>query len=379
MHDRSIAPPPGGVTPAPPPLGWLIPLLVCPVCRGALTYRSDDPDGRQGLLHHLAGACGEVYPVIDLIPRLLVGAHRAALVRAKASWFASDPRRRALARDWATATGEGRRDLVVGFDHEWSHFPRVGTDELRSVFERYFDLVPPLAFSERATVLDAGCGAGRWAYEVATRGPRVIAVDLGTSIELASANTSATGRVACVQADLHHLPLEPRVVDWAYTLGVLHHLGAPALALGQVARAVRRDGLVLVYVYYALDGRGPAYRATFRAADAARRVISRLPRRVVLAIATLIAGVVYFPLARAAALLGRLGLGSLARGLPLSFYSSSSFTVMRNDSLDRFGTRVERRYTRDAMVELMSSAGLGRVEIAPGAPYWHAVGVVGAG
>ena len=35
--------------------------------------------------------------------------------------------------------------------------------------------------------------------------------------------------------------------------------------------------------------------------------------------------------------------------MPLSFYRDCSFYVMRNDSLNRFGTRLERRFTRDLL------------------------------
>src|SRR5207253_1766641 len=120
------------------------------------------------------------------------------------------------------------------------------------------------------TVLDAGAGAGRWAFEVSQRGPRVIAVDLGRSIEVTRANTSPD-RVACVQADLEALPLAAASVDWAYSLGVLHHTRDPQAALAKVVAAVRPGGTVLLYLYYALDQRGPLFRGLFQTVDLARR------------------------------------------------------------------------------------------------------------
>lgn len=357
-------------------LHWLVPLLICPVCGHRLKYRAD-PDDEDGLLYHAEPACAESYPVIDGIPRLLVGSGRAGLVREKACWFSATDTRSALLTSWRSSRPPVPTAAVVaGFDYEWKRFQAVGTEELDVVFRSYTDVLPADSFTEGLLVVDAGCGAGRWAYEVARRGPRVIAVDLGLSVEVARRNTASTGRVACVQADVQRLPLARGAFDWAYTLGVLHHLDRSAEALDQIARTVRSSGHVLVYVYYALEGRGPAYRLIFRAVDLLRRVLSRSPRPIAFAIATAVAILVYFPLARSAQLLARLGLSSLAERMPLSFYRERSLEIMRNDSLDRFGTRLERRYTRDAMLALMRSAGLADVMVSPRPPFWHAIGRV---
>jgi hypothetical protein len=47
---------------------------------------------------------------------------------------------------------------------------------------------------------------------------------------------------------------------------------------------------------------------------------------------------------------------------------------MRTDALDRFGTRLERRFTRSEVVEMMQRAGLERVDVSSQMPYWCAIG-----
>lgn len=359
-------------------LAWLVPLLVCPACRRSLAFQPDDGSGDEGVLRHDAGACAEAYPVVDGIPRLLTGAERAAFARERRAWFERTAARRALLAAWSVGGALAHGDSVVrSFDYEWRRFAAVGTPELQDVFGLYFDQIEPALFADEFVVLDAGCGAGRWALEVARHGSRVIAMDLGKSIELARRNTVATGRVACVQADLHDLPLRAAAVDWAYSLGVLHHLEDPRLALARIVDAVRADGIVLLYLYYALDDRGLAYRALFRVVDGVRRMTSRLPRPAVLAFAWVVALAVYWPLARFGALAERAGARALARGLPLSFYRGRSLRLMVNDSLDRFGTRLERRYTWDELAALMHEIGLEEIRISPNPPYWHAIGRAG--
>ncbi len=354
-------------------LDWAVPLLRCPVCHGGLRLSAEPEDGEQGQLAHEDARCVEVYPVIDGVPRLLVGTERSVLVRDRAHWFQGTPGRRAIAARWSGPVVEDR--LVRGFDAEWSRFDAVRSAELSTVFDMYFDLVPDHLKSSDQTVLDAGCGAGRWAIELASRGTRVLAIDLGRSIDIAHRNAAGMDRIACVHADLRALPVRDGAVDWAYSLGVLHHLDRPGPALANIVRAVRPGGLVLLYLYYALNRRAIAYRALFRLADVIRRVTSRAPHTVVLVVSTAVAILVYWPLARLSALLAQAGLRSLALAIPLSFYRDRSLRFMRNDSLDRFGTSIEHRYTRGAMEQLMRSADMSQIRFSDRAPYWHAVGV----
>ncbi len=48
---------------------------------------------------------------------------------------------------------------------------------------------------------------------------------------------------------------------------------------------------------------------------------------------------------------------------------------MRTDALDRFGTPLEIRLSRDDLITMMQKAGLERIEISPRAPYWCARGI----
>ena len=83
------------------------------------------------------------------------------------------------------------------------------------------------------------------------------------------------------------------------------------------------------------------------------------------------AAAIYYPLARSAYLLERTGLN--VEGLPLAAYRHRSFYVMRTDALDRFGTRLEQRFTRDQIRNMMLACGLERVAFSE-RTFWCAVG-----
>lgn len=86
----------------------------------------------------------------------------------------------------------------------------------------------------------------------------------------------------------------------------------------------------------------------------------------------IVAGVVYYPLAKFALLIERTGRN--VSNLPLSYYRHASFYTMATDSLDRFGTRLEHRYTRSEIEAMMEASGLEDVKFSDQAPFWVACG-----
>jgi SAM-dependent methyltransferase len=304
------------------------------------------------------------------VPRLLIGNARAVLARSH-RLLCQDPR----FQDWCAGSLVPPPDLqlVERFDREWQRFSAMRKEERAQLFASYFDLIPDETLRQAAVVLDAGCGSGRWAAEVATRASLVLAVDLGQSVEIARKNTP-TDRVAVIQADLREPAVAAGSVDLAYSLGVLHHMEETEQALARIVATLRHGGILLIYLYYALDDRGRVFRAAFRLVDLMRRLISRLPPSFLPPLTAVIALIVYWPLARLSRVLELAGLRSLARRSPLAFYRTLSFRSMWNDSLDRFGTRLEKRFTSDQIVDLLMRAGLNDIRLSAAPPYWRAAG-----
>jgi len=136
-------------------------------------------------------------------------------------------------------------------------------------------------------------------------------------------------------------------------------------------RKLKPGAPFLIYLYYAFDNRPWWFRVVWRVSDVVRRLISKLPFAIKSKICDLIAAVVYWPLARTAKIVARFGISIDA--LPLSAYRDRSFYIMRNDALDRFGTRLEHRFTRAQIDQMMRMAGLERICFSE-SPSWCAVG-----
>jgi hypothetical protein len=48
---------------------------------------------------------------------------------------------------------------------------------------------------------------------------------------------------------------------------------------------------------------------------------------------------------------------------------------MRTDSLDRFGTKLEQRFTKVEIENMMRAAGLKDIKFSSSVPFWCAVGI----
>ncbi len=60
--------------------------------------------------------------------------------------------------------------------------------------------------------------------------------------------------------------------------------------------------------------------------------------------------------------------------LPLAYYWDKSLRIMRNDALDRFGTPLEQRFSREEIRSMMIECELDDIRFSEQAPYWHVVG-----
>ncbi len=76
-----------------------------------------------------------------------------------------------------------------------------------------------------------------------------VAIDLDDrSLEAARANLSAFTSAKVEKASIYDIPYENEF-DIAFSIGVVHHLEDPALALRQLTKAVKPSGTVLIWVY----------------------------------------------------------------------------------------------------------------------------------
>ena len=274
----------------------------------------------------------------------------------------------------ATKSGNVDTAVVRSFGREWEHFDQSGLAdaERRAMFDAYFAVFPWGKLPASAVGFDLGCGTGRWALLVAPRVEHLHCIEPSSAIEIARRNLDNVPNCSFHQSTVDDIPLADGTMDFGYSLGVLHHVPDTQQGIASCVRKLKRGAPFLVYLYYAFDNQPSWFRLLWKLSEGLRAVVSRLPHSLKMGPSQLMAAAVYWPMARTALILEKLG--ASVHSFPLSAYRHRSFYSMRTDALDRFGTSLERRFTQTQIKAMMEDAGLENILFSPSVPFWCAVG-----
>jgi SAM-dependent methyltransferase len=198
----------------------LLPYLVCPSCEAPLDLsvtKIEDGEIMEGELR--CTSCPSSFPITSGIPRF-----------ANLDNVESD-----------------KRATAAGFGWQWQHF----TQQDERYAEQFLGWIAPVTpeFFRDKVVLEGGCGKGRHTQLAARWGAReVIGIDLSIAVETAYAATRSLPNAHIIQADIYCLPLA-RKFDYAFSVGVLHHLPDPHAGFLALASKVKPGGHVSAWIY----------------------------------------------------------------------------------------------------------------------------------
>lgn len=264
--------------------------------------------------------------------------------------------------------------VVDGFGDEWSRFDQsaMSEKELGEMFDNYFNIFPWEKLPADAVGFDLGCGSGRWAKVVAPRVGTLHLIDASAdALSVAKRNLKNAENCRFHLASVENIPLADASCDFGYSLGVLHHIPDTEAGLRACVEKLKPGAPFLLYLYYRFDNRPLWFRLIWQASDAVRKVVSKMPHSLRFGTSQILAATIYFPLARTAKVLEKSGAN--VEKFPLAQYRNNSFYVMRTDALDRFGTRLEKRFTKAEIQEMMQKAGLENITFSE-TSFWTAVG-----
>lgn len=265
--------------------------------------------------------------------------------------------------------------VVEDFGTEWRRFDQasVPESELKEQFDRYFAVFPWDRLPDNAQGFDLGCGSGRWAKFVYPKVGKLHCVDpSNAALEVAKSKLGAALNCEFHLAASDTLPFDDNSMDFCYSLGVLHHIPDTSRGIADCVEKLKPGGIFLVYLYYAFDTKPWWFVTMWRVSDLARRVICRMPRVLKTLTTDAVALIVYLPLSRTAKLANWFGID--VANWPLSTYMHKSLYTLRTDALDRFGTSLESRFTREQISQMMVAAGLTQIRFSDEAPFWCASG-----
>ncbi|HXT64930.1 MAG TPA: methyltransferase domain-containing protein [Pyrinomonadaceae bacterium] len=195
--------------------------LACPSCGGDIKLASTtEEEGIEILTGRLeCTSCRKTFSIVRGVPR-----------------FADLPN-----------LEEDKRATAESFGWSWQEF----SQEDAKYAQQFLDWIAPVTadFFAGKVVLEGGCGKGRHTRRIAGWGAKdIVAVDLSDAVEVAFAATRDLPNAHIIQADIFHLPLR-RVFDYAFSVGVLHHLPNPREGFNSLVSKVKSGGHMSAWVY----------------------------------------------------------------------------------------------------------------------------------
>lgn len=144
-------------------------------------------------------------------------------------------------------------NYAAGFGLQWKAFRRTqldsytGTSISRDRLSRCFG--GSLEVVRGRTVLEAGCGAGRFTELLLDAGARVVAVDLSVAVEANYENCGSRDNYFVCQADLRQVPVRPQSFDFVMCIGVVQHTPDPEETIAALAGYVKPGGQLVIDHY----------------------------------------------------------------------------------------------------------------------------------
>jgi len=139
------------------------------------------------------------------------------------------------------------------FGFQWNKFREVQVDSATKAQHSRQRFDAETGWTERELagkwLLDAGCGAGRFAEVAAARKPNIVAMDLSSAVEAAKKTLAPFPNADVVQASLFEPPFRPGTFDFAYCIGVIQHTPDPERAVRTVASMVKPGGRFAMTIY----------------------------------------------------------------------------------------------------------------------------------
>lgn len=267
------------------------------------------------------------------------------------------------------------QEVIDSFGHEWTVFDyseNESNDALDAQFSLYCSPIDLNQFSPDSSVAgDFGAGSGRWASRLLPHFSLIYAIEPSNGAYKVLKNkfdTKSRVRVLKESVGINSIPNES--LDLAMSLGVLHHIPDTAQAIQDISKKVKPGGTFLCYLYYSLDNKPLSYRVLFWISNSLRWFISRLPYRIRIFLTSIIATIVYLPLSRFARILQNRG--REISNFPLHHYANMPFVMLQNDALDRFGTRLEQRFSKKDITIMLEKAGfdLSTLRFSDFEPFW---------
>ncbi len=101
-----------------------------------------------------------------------------------------------------------------------------------------------IASNNYKTILEAGCGTGRWIGRIGNESNKVFGLDY--SLDMLKISSSEQSNLSIVNADAVHFPFKDDFFDLIFCVNAIHHFSDKQLFISECKRTLSMDGMLAI-------------------------------------------------------------------------------------------------------------------------------------
>lgn len=202
----------------------ILELLICPYCKNSLRIIEKKEYTNSEIIDGiLSCSCGNKFLITSGVPEILKNMSKES------------------------------KKIMDSYDKVWNEFDykkdytyNLSPEQRLDLFFHIFDI--SYEDIQDKTILDAGCGNGQLACNISKHGCEVYAMDISNSVKRAFKECDSS-HVHYVKGDLLKFPFKDNSFDFVWSHGVIMASSDPFNAFKNLARSVKKNGMLYVMVY----------------------------------------------------------------------------------------------------------------------------------
>ena len=302
------------------------------------------------------------YPIINGIPRILIKELKTNLLQSHYAFYKKYKNKftPAISKGWKKEIDkindldkflDHQKKTGESFAYEWENIYQENNFEKNNFLHFLSPYIKEVDLKGK-TILDIGCGSGRFTKWGALCGAKVaFGTDLGESVEIAYQLTKEMKNVCIVQADIYNMPFEKQF-DIAYSIGVLHHLPQPQEGFSSLPKTLKPGGKMIIWVYNRRNNKRALYFY-----EPLRDLLKKLPKPLLFKLCYIPGAIVHL-LNYSTHFCNFIGAKNLAKKMPFTYYANFPFNMKLNDAFDVLATPKSNYYYVEEIEKWFSNAKL---------------------
>jgi len=211
--------------------------------------------------------------------------------------------------------------------------------------------------------IDIGSGCGYDTYIMAKAHPlvNILSMDISDGIFRAKEIVHGLKNTFMIKGSVLDIPIKDNILDFAYSYGVLHHTPDPGHGVRELARILKRNAPLFLYLYEDHSENHIKY-YTLKIIRIFRKITARIHPRILYIISFLSSPFTVILFTYPAKILNKFKITkSLSEKIPFNF-GTHPFSLV-GDLYDRFSAPIEHRFSRKEIFDLLGRNGFSDIKI----------------